>query len=980
VDDAPQGVLFRVLGPLEAVVDGHAVALGGAHQRLVLAALVARANTVVSTDRLIEIMWGDEPPDSALSTLQKYVYRLRSAVGVERLVTRSPGYLLRVGEGESDSSRFESLLAVASRLGAAGELEEARSTFDATLALWRGPAFGEFADLEFARGEVARLDGLRAAAVDDRTEVSLAAGRHAEVIGELEATVAEYPLRERPRGQLMLALYRAGRQADALRAYDAFRRYLGEEVGLEPSAQLAQLADAIVLQKPELDWAPPPRQVEPGEPIAGPRRLRPPPRAITRLVGRAGELDELGGQLRHERLVTLTGAGGVGKTRLAVAAAEATGPEFPDGVVWVDLAAVSDPDDVVQAVADALRVPAQLGVPLVTLVCAAADGRRLLVVVDNCEHVRAAAAALAGALVTEAEPVTVLATSRELLGVEGEQVFPVGPLATGTTDAPAVELLAERTRVSSALANDEREGAALVEIADRLEGLPLALELAAARCRSLGTVEVARRLADTFRLLADSRRSVARHQTLDAALDWSFQLLDDVERDTLLRLSVFATAFTLEGAEQVAGSGGHDQLTADDAVASLVDKSLLGRDGERFRMLETTRAYAAERLTASGHRDDAETAHTCFVVQRVETICAGLHGRDEAHWVEELDLVWPDLRTVVRRGFDLDDADAVSSIVGQLGIDMLYSHPEALPWAEQAAARWGDRPGRYQAEMLGAAGVAAYTLNQPDRAIELGKRGLAAATPGSATYHLLQEDAVGGYGFAGRLDEALALADEAFATVAGGDDVYLQARAAYTAALCRMMAQSDGLAEAADRAMELATACGNPSTIAGALIMQAAALASSDPPRAVALIGQAAALAGSVHNQYLLGTIAQSLAAAGDSTGPERLAACLDAAAETQRSGRIAIAWYTLWSAPRLLWAVGRTDDAALALGACEASGVANPGHGLPVELKELQRGDGGAHLQQLRSRGAETGLAELLRVLTGRQRLPATNSMHRTS
>ena len=979
MDDAPQGVLFRVLGPLEAVVDGHAVALGGAHQRLVLAALVARANTVVSTDRLIEIMWGDEPPDSALSTLQKYVYRLRSAVGVERLVTRSPGYLLRVGEGESDSSRFESLLAVASRLGAAGELEEARSTFDATLALWRGPAFGEFADLEFARGEVARLDGLRAAAVDDRTEVSLAAGRHAEVIGELEATVAEYPLRERPRGQLMLALYRAGRQADALRAYDAFRRYLGEEVGLEPSAQLAQLADAIVLQKPELDWAPPPRQVEPGEPIAGPRRLRPPPRAITRLVGRAGELDELGGQLRHERLVTLTGAGGVGKTRLAVAAAEATGPEFPDGVVWVDLAAVSDPDDVVQAVADALRVPAQLGVPLVTLVCAAADGRRLLVVVDNCEHVRAAAAALAGALVTEAEPVTVLATSRELLGVEGEQVFPVGPLATGAVDAPAVELLAERTGGSSAVA-DDREGAALVEIAGRLEGLPLALELAAARCRSLGAPEVARRLADTFRLLADSRRPVARHQTLDAALDWSFQLLGDVERDTLTRLSVFATAFTLAGAEQVAGSGGHDQLTADDAVASLVDKSLLGRDGERFRMLETTRAYAAERLTASGHRDDAETAHTCFVVQRVETICAGLHGRDEAHWVEELDLVWPDLRTVVRRGFDLDDADAVSSIVGQLGIDMLYSHPEALPWAEQAAARWGDRPGRYQAEMLGAAGVAAYTLNQPDRAIELGKRGLAAATPGSATYHLLQEDAVGGYGFAGRLDEALALADEAFATVAGGDDVYLQARAAYTAALCRMMAQSDGLAEAADRAMELATACGNPSTIAGALIMQAAALASSDPPRAVALIGQAAALAGSVHNQYLLGTIAQSLAAAGDSTGPERLAACLDAAAETQRSGRIAIAWYTLWSAPRLLWAVGRTDDAALALGACEASGVANPGHGLPVELKELQRGDGGAHLQQLRSRGAETGLAELLRVLTGRQRLPATNSMHRTS
>jgi predicted ATPase/DNA-binding SARP family transcriptional activator len=968
-------VLFQVLGPFEAVVDGHAVALGGTRQRLVLAALAVRPNAVVSSDRLIHIVWGDEPPDSALSTLQKYVYRLRSVLGADRLVTRSPGYVLRVGDGESDASRFESLVADACRLGAAAELEEARSTFDTALALWRGQAFGEFADLDFARGEVARLDGLRAAAVDDRTELALARGRHAEVIGELEATVAEYPLRERPRGQLMLALYRAGRHADALRAYDAFRRYLGEQVGLEPSAQLAQLADAILLQKPELDWAPPPSAtLETEEPIAAPRQTRPPPRAITRIVGRAAELHGLGARLRDERLVTLTGAGGVGKTRLAVAAADAAGPMFPDGVVWVDLAAVSSPDDVPQGVADALRVPALPGVPLVTSVCAAASGRRLLVVLDNCEHVRAAAAALAGALVTEAEPVTVLATSRELLGVEGERVVPVGPLATGSPDAPAVELLAERIGGSSALAADEREGAALVEIAGRLEGLPLALELAAARCRSLGAAEVARRLADTFRLLADARRPVARHQTLDAALDWSFQLLDDVERDTLLRLSVFVTAFTLAGAEQVAGSGGHDQLTADDAVASLVDKSLLARDGERFRMLETTRAYAADRLTASGHRDDAETAHTRFVVQRVETICAGLRGRDEAHWVEELDLVWPDLRTVVRRGIDVDDADAVSSIVGHLGIDMLYRHAEALPWAEQAADRWGDRPGPYQAEMLAAAGVAAYTLNQPDRAIELGKRGLAAATPGSETYYRLQEDAVGGYGFAGRLDEGLALAEEAFAIVAGGDDVYLQAAAAYTVAIGMMMAQSERLAAAADRAVELAAACGNPTMIGCAFTMQAAALAHSDPPRAAALLGQAAALAASVRNQFLIGSISQYLPAVGESTGPERLATCLDAADEIQRSGRIALAWFVLWGAPHLLWAVGRTDDAALALGACEASGVANPGQELPVELEELQRGDGGARLQQLRSRGAGTGLAELLRVLTGRQRLPGTN------
>ena len=983
MDDAPQGVLFQVLGPFEAVVDGHAVPLGGARPRLVLAALAARPNSMVSSDRLIDIVWGDEPPDSALSTLQKYVYRLRSAVGAERLVTRSPGYVLRVGDGESDASRFESLLAVASRLGAAGELDEARSAFDAALALWRGQAWGEFAEFDFARAEVARLDGLRAAAVDDRTEVALAAGRHAEVIGELEATVAEYPLRERPRAQLMLALYRAGRQADALRAYDAFRRFLGEEVGLEPSAPLVTLADAIVLRKPELDWAPPPPPRAVGEPSAGPR-MRPPPRAMTRIVGRAAELDDVGAQLHARRLLTLTGAGGVGKTRLALAAAEAAGPEFPDGVAWVDLAAVSGPDDVVQAVADALGVSALPNVPLVTAVCAAATGRRLLVVLDNCEHVRAAAAAITGALVTDAEPVTVLATSRELLGVEGERVVSVGPLATGTTDAPAVELLAERTGGSSALPGDDREVAALVEIASRLEGLPLALELAAARCRSLGVGEVARRLADTFGLLADSRRPVARHQTLDAALDWSFQLLDDEERDTLARLSVFAAAFTLRGAEQVAGSGGHDQLTADDAVASLVDKSLLGRDGERFRMLETTRAYAADRLTASGHRGDAETAHTRFVVERLETIGIGLLSPDEAHWVEELDLVWPDLRTVVRRGFDLADADAVSSILAHLGFDLAYRHPEALPWAEQAATRWGDRPGPYQAELLGLAGVAAYTLGDPNACIELGRRGMAATTPGSAAYWLPAAATISGYWYARRSDEALALADEGFALAASGGDSYpqalrsfVQAGTAYLVAVCTMVAQPERHAAAADRAVELATACGNPTSMACAFMTQALALAKSDPPRAVALLDQVAALAASVRNPYFIGQVAETLAYVGGGGGPEGLATCLDAADELQRIGRIALAWLVLWSVVHLLWALGRTDEAALALGACEASGVV--GHvvleELPPELQELRRGDGAAHLQQLRSRGSQTGLAELLRLLAGRQRPPGMNS-----
>jgi DNA-binding SARP family transcriptional activator/class 3 adenylate cyclase/energy-coupling factor transporter ATP-binding protein EcfA2 len=257
VADAPEQVLFRVLGPFEVLVDGRAAALGGARQRVVLAGLVANANAVVSTDRLVDMVWGDEPPDTALTTVQKYVHRLRAALG-DRIVTRSPGYVLRIEDGETDVARFESLLVDATRLTTAGELGDATVAFDAALGLWRGLAWADFADFDFARAEAARLEGLRATAIEDRTEVALAAGRHAELIGELEAAVGRYPLRERPRAQLMLALYRSGRHADALRAYDAFRRYLGEEVGLEPSASLAQLNDAIVLQKPGLDWAPPP--------------------------------------------------------------------------------------------------------------------------------------------------------------------------------------------------------------------------------------------------------------------------------------------------------------------------------------------------------------------------------------------------------------------------------------------------------------------------------------------------------------------------------------------------------------------------------------------------------------------------------------------------------------------------------------------------------------------------------------------------
>jgi DNA-binding SARP family transcriptional activator/WD40 repeat protein/energy-coupling factor transporter ATP-binding protein EcfA2 len=339
MDGVPE-VQFLVLGPLEVLAEGRAAGLGGSKPRLVLANLLVHANEVVSADRLIDTLWADGPPDSALTTLQKHVSRLRAAIEPRRspgglsarLVTRPPGYLLRVDPEECDATRFERIVTDAQRLAAAGDLARATELLDAALGLWRGPAWAEFADEDFARPEVARLDGLRAVAMEERVEVALAAGRHAEMVGELEATTAAYPLRERPRAQLMLALYRCGRHAEALRAYEGFRRYLGEEVGLEPSAALVQLADAIVLQKLELDWAPTAAAGDapggPGVVAARPAGdVTPPPMPealvpdVGPLVGREAELEWLEVLWRRAAagepgVALLVGPPGVGKTRL----------------------------------------------------------------------------------------------------------------------------------------------------------------------------------------------------------------------------------------------------------------------------------------------------------------------------------------------------------------------------------------------------------------------------------------------------------------------------------------------------------------------------------------------------------------------------------------------------------------------------------------------------------------------------------------
>jgi predicted ATPase/class 3 adenylate cyclase len=714
---------------------------------------------------------------------------------------------------------------------------------------------------------------------------------------------------------------------------------------------------------------------ETGELIESPLRqgVRP-PRGLSRLVGREGELEDVATLVLPGGLVTLTGVGGVGKTRLAMAAAELTADKWSDGTCWAELAPAANPADVVQAVADAVGVAAQPGQPLTPILCEALRGRRALIVLDNCEHVRAATADVAAAIQQRCAGVALLATSRERLAVDGERVVAVTPLAAGGPETPAVELLVERIDHPGRLSHDDT--ITLVEVAQRLDGLPLALELAAARCRTLGVPAVAARLRDHLDLLADRTRQTQRHRTLEATLAWSYDLLSPVEQRVLQRLSVFAASFTLDAAEQVAGTAKTDALAVDDTVSSLVDKSLIVRDGSRFALLETTGQFAAHRLTTSGQRRSTEQAHTCFVAARMPVIHTGLHGPDEELWVHTLDIEWPDVRAGVRRAFDTDNADAVIEILVYLGLEILYRRPEAFPWVNEAVARWADRAGPHRHELLGLGAVAAYTQLDVQAAVGLAERAIAAdPSPGTALDYLPEAGMGGAMYFSGQLERALETYRQHFDSVMARGSRWCQAISGFSLAVALLAVGSTTEAGAiAAQTLQLATKTGNPTAIAAGTAAYAGAISATDPAAAAALLEHSRAMAAKVRNQWLITISANTMqmTEATGSTGADALLTLVEAADELHRTGWATHAWWALWSAPARLHRLGRREEGALVLGGCEASGIARLSFQvLPGELELLVASDSPDDLQVLRSLGAGLTLPDLLRIIRGQQPIP---------
>ncbi|MFI6880695.1 BTAD domain-containing putative transcriptional regulator [Streptomyces sp. NPDC050400] len=595
---------FGILGPLDVrAPDGSPLDPGGPRPRALLTLLLLDAGRTVSVERLIDGLYGEDPPAQAANALQSQVSRLRRRLAVE-IEAGPAGYRLVIDPDDVDLHRFERLAREGGQALAVGEHARAAALLREGLTLWRGPA----------PADLPRLEELRFGAVQDRIEADLALGGGGDLVAEIRELLAAHPLGERLYGLLMRALHTAGRPAEALRVFEEARRTLADELGADPSPELSALHLELLRGQ---------------EPV----RQRGVPAQLTRFVGRADELARIDALLGGARLVTLTGPGGAGKTRLAVEAARSRAD-----VCYVELAPLADGAQIPYAVLGALGVREGLrgpqGEDAAERLVAALESRDLLLVLDNCEHLVDGAARVASVLLGTCPGLRILATSREALGITGEALCPVPPLAAG----PAAQLFLDRAAAvrPDFEASEHARVAAIDDICSALDGLPLAIELAAARLRTLTVEELAERLGDRFRVLSRGDRTKApRHRTLRAVVEWSWELLDDEERDLACRMTVFtgggrSGGATLDAVEAVCGIP-----YPEDLLASLAEKSFLDASEGRYGMLETIRAFCAEHLT-DPVRQELRDAHAAYFLRLAEEAEPRLRGAEQLPWLARL--------------------------------------------------------------------------------------------------------------------------------------------------------------------------------------------------------------------------------------------------------------------------------------------------------------------------------------------------------
>ena len=665
---------FGLLGTLAAWTEnGRLVEIPEAKVRALLGDLLIHLGRPVSADRLIDDLWGDGLPVHPAGALHSKVSRLRQALenaepGAGELVAfRSPGYLLQARSDALDERRFAALV---ERAGATGDPRDKAGLLADALALWRGPPLAEFADAMFAQAAIARLEEQRLVALEDQAEVRLALGEHSLLASELGELVARHPLRERLRTAHMLALYRAGRQAEAVNSYHELRRRLADDLGLDPGPGLAALYQAILEQAPGLQGVQAPPTL-----VARPRTNI--PAMPTGVVGRAAAVAEVRALLAERRLVTLTGPGGVGKTRLAVETATQSAGSFADGVWLVELAgpALAGTGTLAEVVMSVLGIRDSSAMDPADLLAQVLRTSRMLLVLDNCEYLVDQAAKLTAQLLQAAPELRILVTSREPLMLAGEVVWAVPPLklpdpAAGPDPAAlaqfsAVELFVARAGASApGFRLDEGNAGAVAALCRRLDGIPLALELAATRVRALGVHEVLARLDDRFRLLVTGHRDAPpRQQTLRAVIDWSWELLTEPERLVLRRLAVAADGCSLPAAEAICAE---DDLDVPGLVSRLVDRSLVvvadGPDGPRYRLLESVAAYGLQRLHQAGEFGQLRLRHRRYHTSLAERAAPHLRGHEQRSWLRHLDAEAVNLHNALDSAVKDNDDDAVRMV------------------------------------------------------------------------------------------------------------------------------------------------------------------------------------------------------------------------------------------------------------------------------------------------------------------------------
>jgi predicted ATPase/DNA-binding SARP family transcriptional activator len=732
------GLSYSVLGPLEVHNGEHLVPLTRAKDRVLLATLLIHANQVVSTDRLLDVLWGESPPPSGLKALQFHVSSLRNVLSPQRtgaastcLRTQPPGYQLEVANRDIDAHRFRRLVDDARRVLSYDPAEAHRWLTEA-LSLWRGPAYGEFAYTGFASAEIRSLEEERLGSIELLHTADLALGRHADAIPRLAALATEYPYREKLHALLIRALYRSGRQAEALATFQDLRRKLRDELGIEPSPELVALETDVLLQSDALQTAPTLDR--------GAARREDLPAQLTPFIGRVLELTQVSALIERDRLVTVAGTGGSGKTRLAIEVVSQLPTTLVDSVAFVDLATVTDPSLVDLAVLTAVGASEASQRTARDVLVEHVIDRRQLIVLDSCEHVARAAASIAGHLLSNTAGVRVLATSQQVLKLPGETVYPLPPMGTSSASGDPAEALScdaarlfldHSQRARPGFVPSESEAVHIASIVRDLDGIPLGIELAAARTRTMTVADVHARLSQRLRLLTGGSSAMRRQQTLEAAVGWSYELTQGRERNLFDCLSIFTGSFTYAAAADVGEIADH--IDAIELLGRLVDKSLIAVDAAgdeiRYRLLETIRLFASARLEERGDARAVADRHATHYLNLASHGNELLKGSDQGMWQRRFRQSTPDFRVALERAIEHRPDDALSAVANGLGYFWWRegSYAEGTAWLQRALAAASHAPSRDRAGALKLLAATTYFGGSVDEARRAGVQAAAMA-------------------------------------------------------------------------------------------------------------------------------------------------------------------------------------------------------------------------------------------------------------